>query len=189
MWVKSLSMIFEATLDMLKEHAEKSGIDFEALQKSDFRDEYEQRKYSIRNDSGVILAKQYGKMVKQWVDSLKEKDAVGMEIRLQNEMFRDCLEVIQWYQYLVEVKFARALMSQKDEEEYQLEPYDSLGNAKLLLVSIERTIGAWGYMYQNFTEDEDKILEILVCLQKLRKGVEQAFPQAQAFVRIGLDEG
>jgi len=185
---KSLSMIFEATIDMLKEFAEKNGLDFESLEDADFENEYDRKKYLIRNDDGISLAKQYGKQVKQWLDALKRKNAVGMEIRLQDAMLSDCLEVIQWYQYLIEVKLARALMSQKDEEEEQLNPYDSLGNAKLLLVSIERNIGAWGYIYQTFKEDEDAILDILVCLQKLCKKIEQIFPEAQKFIRPGLDE-
>ena len=79
-------------------------------------------------------------------------------------------------------------MAQKDEAELELEPYDSLGNAKLLMVSIERNIGAWGYIYQKFKEDEDEILAILICLQKLGKKVEQLFPDARAFIRPGLDE-
>ena len=54
-------------------------------------------------------------------------------------------------------------------------------------VSIERNIGAWGYLYQKFKEDEDEILDILVCLQRLNKRIEQAFPEARAFIRPGLD--
>ena len=184
---KSLAMVFEATMDMLKEYSEKHGIDFESLKDSNFESEYDWEKYRIRNDAGIALAKQYGKRVKHWLDSLKEKDSFGMEVRLQDTLLSDCLEVIQWYQYTFEVKLARALMSQKEEEEEQLNPYDSLGTAKLLLVSIERNIGAWGYLYQKFKEDEDEILDILVCLQSLRKGIEQAFPEAWAFIRPGLD--
>ena len=185
---KSLSMIFESTMNMLKECAEKRGIDFESLKDSDFECEYEREKYRVRNDTGIALAKQYGKMVKHWLDSLKNRESVGMEIRLQNPMLADCLEVIQWYQYVFEVKLARALMAKNEEEEGQFEPYDSLGNAKLLLISIERNIGAWGYMYQIFKDDEDEILAILVCLQKLNKKVEQIFPEAHAFIRVGLDD-
>ena len=187
-FLKSLSVIFETTMDMLKEYSEKRGIDFESLKKSDFDCEYNQKKYLVRNDAGVSLAKKYRKQVEHWLDSLKNKDSLGVEIRLQDEMLSDCMEVIQWYQYLLEVKFARALMSQKNEEEEQLDPYDSLGNAKLLLVSIERNIGAWGYIYQKFKDDEDEILDILVCLQSLHKKIEQMFPEAQAFIRPGLDE-
>jgi hypothetical protein len=137
---KNLSMMFDATIDMMKEYCEKNDIDFESLKDSDIECEYERKK------------------------------------------------VIQWYQYLLQVKMQRALMAQKDETELELNPYDSLGNAKLLLVSIERNIGAWGYLYQKFREDEDEILDILVCLQNLGKKLEQLFPDARTFIRPGLDE-
>ena len=173
---------------MLKTYSEQSGIDIESLKDSDCVDEYDRKRLLIRNDDSLILAKQYAKQVKQWMDSLQKKEPVGMEIRMQDAMLADCLEVIQWYQYIPEVKLTRALMAQKDEEKEQLTPYDSLGNAKLLLVSIERIIGAWGYVYQKFGDDEDEILEMLVCLQSLSKKIEQQFPDARSFIRPGLDE-
>jgi hypothetical protein len=185
---KSLSMIFDATMDMMKEYAEKIGIDYESFKDSDFEGEYEKKQYLIRNDDGIALATQYGNQVKQWFDSLKCKNPFGMEVRLQDTMLSDCLEVIQWYQFLLQVKMVRALMAQKDEMEEQLNPYDSLGNAKLLLVSIERNIGAWGYVYHKFQENEDEILDILICLEHLGKKIEQEFPDARTFIRPGLDE-
>jgi len=185
---KMLSMMFEATIDMIKEHCEKSGIDFESLKESDFEGEYERDNYLLRNDDGVALARQYANLVKEWLDSLKSKNSFGMEVRLQDTVLSDCFEVVQWYQYLLQVKMQRAVIAQKDELELELNPYDSIGNAKLLLVSIERNIGAWGYIYQKFNEDEDEILTILICLQKLGKKVEQLFPEARSFIRPGLDE-
>jgi hypothetical protein len=56
------------------------------------------------------------------------------------------------------------------------------------LVSIERNIGAWGYLYQKFREDEDEILDILVLLQKITGQAEVVFPSARGFIRPGLDE-
>jgi hypothetical protein len=147
---KSLATIFDATMDLLKEHAKKTGVDFDALQDTDIEHDLEKKKYAIRNDAGLLLAKQYGKQVKKWMDSLLQKEPFGMEIRLQNPMLLDCMEVIQWYQYFVEVKTARALMSQKDEKEEGSNAYDSLGNAKAVLVAIKRNIGAWGYILQQF---------------------------------------
>ena len=185
----SLSMVFEATMDMLKEWCENEKIDFEDFEDdSDFENEYESKHRQFSNDEGITLAKQYREQTKLWLNSLEKKDAFGMEIRLQDMMLSDCLEVIQWYYYLFEVKLMRALMSQKDEEEEDSDPSDSLGNAKLLLVSIERNIGAWGYIYQKFKEDEDEILDILVCLQRLCKQIEHTFPKARDFIRPGLDE-
>ena len=185
---ETLSMVFTATIEMLKEYCEKNDIQIESTEDSDFEGEYEMKKYEISSDDGVNLAKQYREMVKHWLDSLKKKDAFGMEVRLQDLMLTDCFDIIQWYLYMLEMKLARALMSQKDEEEEQSEPYDSLGNAKLLLVSIERNIGAWGYIYQKFKEDEDEILDILICLKNLSKKIELIFPDARAFIRPGLDD-
>jgi hypothetical protein len=184
---KSLSMIYEATMDILKEQATRFGLDFDSLRKSDFADDYDRKKYEIRDDKGILLARQYGKQVKHWLDSLEQKDPFSMEIRMQDPMLSDCLEVIQWYQYLLEVKLMRALISQKDEVQEQEKACDSLGNAKLVLISIERNIGAWGYVYQKFREHEDEILDILVCLQQLSKIVEQNFFDVRTFIRPGLD--
>ena len=185
---KSLSVVFEATIDMLKEYAEKSGIDFESMEDSDIEDDNEEEDYLIRYDDGITLSKQYAPLVKQWLDSLKSKNPVGMEVRFDDTVLSDCLEVVQWYQHFLQVKLRRALMAQKDETDMQLDSYDSLGTAKLLLVSIERNIGAWGYIYQKFPEDEDELLAILICLQKLGNKIEQIFPDARAFIRPGLDK-
>jgi hypothetical protein len=185
---KSLSAIFNTTIDILKEYAKEAGINFESLKNDDIKDEYDKKRYAIKNNEGLLLAKQYSKRVKSWLDSLKEKEPLGMEMRLQDLMLSDCFAVIQWYHYLIEVKFTRALMSQKEEKEEPQNPYDSLGNAKLLLVSIERNIGAWGYLYQKFREDEDEILDILVLLQKITGQAEMVFPSARGFIRSGLDE-
>jgi hypothetical protein len=185
---KSLSMIFDATMDMLKEYAQENNIDFESLKESDIKNENDRGRYLVRDDFGVSLAKQYGKQVKQWLDSLNEKEPFGMEIRLQDTMTADCLEVVRWYHYLLEVKLVRALMSKKNEEDERVEAYDSLGNAKLLLVSIERNLAAWGYLFQKFRDDEDEILDILICLQNLNREIEKIFPDAKHFIRTGLDE-
>ena len=184
-FLKTLSNIFESAKKMIKEIVEKRDIDPETLQRSDFEDEYDWKKHLIRKNDGMVLAKKYRKQVMRWFNSLN--DDYGTEVRMQDPMLSDCMEVILWYQYLFEIKMARALISQKDAEEEHSEPYDSLGNAKLLLVSVERNIGAWGYVYQKFKEDEDEILDILISLQKLGKIVEQVFPEARAFIRPGLD--
>jgi hypothetical protein len=175
-------------MDLLKDLAKKNGIDFESMKDDNIEDEYDKKKYAIKDNEGLRLTKQYSQWVKSWLDSLREKESFGMEIRLQDPMLADCLAVIQWYQYLIEVKFTRALMSQKDEKDESQHPYDSIGNAKLLLASIERNMGAWGYLYWKFREEEDEILDILVLLQKINKQVEQIFPGAREFIRPGLDE-
>jgi len=181
----SLPKIFETVKKMLKKTLDRANIDPDSLTKSDFEDEYEWETHLLRKDDIVVHAKKYRKKVTRWFDSLN--DDYGMEVRMQDSMMTDCIDVILWYQSFFEIKIERALISKKEEEDGHSDPYDSLGTAKLLLVSIERNIEAWGYMYQKFKEDEDAILEILINLQNLSKKVEQIFPEARAFIRPGLD--
>ncbi|MDR1783241.1 MAG: hypothetical protein LBR13_03160, partial [Dysgonamonadaceae bacterium] len=150
-------------------------------------DDYERQKYEIRNDESLKLAKDYSEKVACFFEILKQKDTVGIEFRMQDETLRDCLDLIQWYHYLFEAKTARALTSAKDEEEYGCNPYDSLGIAKLLLVSAKRNIAAWGYLYNVFKDEEGEILDILVVLQRFERALRQRFPQAESFIREGLD--
>jgi hypothetical protein len=184
---EQLTVIFSATMDMLKEQAERLGIDFDNLKDAGIENDYERQKYEIRNDESLKLAKDYSEKVARFFEILKQKDHVGMEFRMQDETLRDCMDLIQWYHYMFEAKTVRALTSAKDEEEYGCNPYDSLGIAKLLLVSAKRNIAAWGYLYNVFKDEESEILDILIVLQRLERAVRQRFPQAESFIREGLD--
>jgi len=184
----SVYELFESTIDLLEKHSEEMGIDFHAQTETEFEDDYNRRKDSIKNNAGLLLAKKYEKQVKDWLNCLRKKEPYGMEIRLHDSRLADSLEVIQWYQSLFGVKMERALMSQKEEETGDYDIPDSIGNAKLLLVSIERNINAWAYLYEKFREDEDDILKILSGLQRLYHQIEQTFPNAKSFIRNGLDE-
>ena len=189
-FAQSISQLFEATLDMLHEYAEKYNIslDFSEEEFAEYEKERERIDDIVQNSAAIVLVKQYRNQVRKWLDLRNDDESVVVEIRLQDPMLADCLEVIQWYQTLLEVKLMRALKSKMEEERLQFESFDSLPTAKLLLVSIDRNIGAWGYLYQKFKDSEDEILEILVCLQRLSKEIEQVFPDARNFVREGLDE-
>lgn len=65
---------------------------------------------------------------------------------------------------------------------------DSNGSAKVALIGIDRSIGAWGEMRNYLPDKDDRILTILLHLDRLRRKVEQFFPEAREFVRPGFDE-
>ena len=184
--LESLPEFFETAKKMVEEMLEKRSVDPDSLKRSDFNDDFEWRLHLIRNDEALVLAKQYRKKVTGWFKSLHVD--YGMEVRMQDTKLSDCLDVIAWYHALFEMKMAKALILKKEEEEEHKVPYDSLGNAKLLLISVERNIESWTYVYQKFMENEDEILHLLIALQKLGKIVEQSFPDARTFIRPGLDE-
>ena len=64
---------------------------------------------------------------------------------------------------------------------------DANGSAKLTLVSIERSIGAWLRLREILPTQEDAILQHLSMLDRLRRGLITALPGAKAFLRPGFD--
>ena len=67
-------------------------------------------------------------------------------------------------------------------------PKDSDGSAKVALIGLDRSIGAWAALHSQFPDRTDDILDILLHLDRLRKRVDQVFAEARAFVRPGFDE-
>jgi len=184
--LESLPKFFETAKKMLQDMLEKRMVDPDTLTEADFEDEYSWKSHLLRNDERVVMASKYRKRVTKWFDSLNND--YGTELRMTEHVLSDCIDVIIWYQHMFEIKIKRALIAQDEEREMNEAPRDSIGNAKLLLVCVDKSISAWGHVYQKFQEDEDEILAILICLQNIGKKIEQAFPDARAFIRPGLDE-
>ncbi len=100
----------------------------------------------------------------------------------------DACEVIRWYQHQIAVKFTRALSSEGEREILDDEAMrtDSLGSAKVALLGIDRSVAAWAILREAFAEQGDEILDVLVDLDRLRRG-RKPLPGRRAFVRPGLD--
>jgi hypothetical protein len=100
----------------------------------------------------------------------------------------DSVEVIRWHQHLIYVKLCRAFSSQVEEESTRERmPKDSDGSAKVALLSIDQSIAAWSQLCEMFPVKSDSVLEILVHLDRLRRGVVGKFPRARRFARPGFD--
>ena len=84
----------------------------------------------------------------------------------------------------------RAVRGQLEDRFEDLDefPKDSDGSAKVALIGIDRSIGAWGEIRQSMPTGKDKVLEIIRHLIVLRKKTEKAFPEARNFIRPGLDQ-
>ena len=67
-------------------------------------------------------------------------------------------------------------------------PKDSDGTAKIALIAIDRSIGAWGTLLHAYPARMTATLAILALLSRLRLEFEQEFPEAWSFVRPGFDE-
>ena len=102
------------------------------------------------------------------------------------------VQVAFYYHFQIWVKVNRALTSSYDDfendEEYADMPKDSDGSAKVALLGIDQSIGAWATLYKYLESDQKEIAEILLLLRQLRNGIERVFPNARTFVRPGFDD-
>ena len=101
----------------------------------------------------------------------------------------DAVQIIRWYQHQIYVKLMRAIHGMIDDEFEGLDDYpkDSDGSAKVALIGIDRSISAWGEMRKYFLDRDDKALDLLVHLDRLRRKMEKTFPLARLFIRPGFD--
>jgi hypothetical protein len=201
---QNLEETFQVTRELLKELAEKEGIDLDALDLEEGADEERVKDETANNHECSRSAKDYGKIVNSWFETAKdlfeEKEGeLIMKVKLEipdidplgeASSLSNAVEVIRWYQYQIYVKMMRALRggldeSTKGEDKF---PRDSDGSAKVALIGLDRSIAAWGEILKNFPEREDELLDILLHLDRLRRKVEAEFPAARAFVRPGFDD-
>lgn len=198
-WQK-LSEIFQVTFEMLKETAQEQGIDLDRLDIQQAAEEHEKTRATAENHECCRMAKSYGQMAGNWFDSAKElfeekADDLSLQARLElpdsnpsgeAAELNDLVEVIRWYQHQIYVKLARAVSGTLAEMPDDI-PKDSDGSAKVALIAIDRSIAAWGRMYEHFPQHKAEILDILLLLDRLRTKTQNSFPNARAFVRPGFD--
>lgn len=202
-WQK-LTEVFRLTLDMLKETAEREGIDLNSLDVETAAKKEKLKEKTARNHECSRAAKTYVKMVDNWFISAKglfeeKEDELKLKVHLEipdanapaeAASIKDAIEIIRWYQHQIYIKLTRAIHGELDERPEILDdfPKDSDGSAKVALIAIDRSIAAWGNMRKHFPKRGDDIIDLLVHLDRLRRKIEKVFPAARAFVRPGFDE-
>lgn len=201
-WWEKFANFFRQTIATVKEQAQSYGIDLESIDDS-LLDEDNRLTDRAKASPCPQASKEYSKMVSKWFDSspdmLSEK-ADQLNNALQLELpgtdpeetalqLNDAAEVIRWYQHQIHIKLVRAsrgMLQDKEESDYMLD--DTNGSAKVALIGIDRSIAAWGVLYENLPSHADEILDILVHLQRLGKETQRSFPDARNFMRPGLDK-
>jgi hypothetical protein len=202
-WDK-LHEIFQVTFEMVKEKAEEMGIDLNAIDHDEIDRQTELVHKRAKEQPYNQVAFSYIKQADSWFKSNKElleekaeellllaqADIPGTKPEDEAVSIQDCLEVIRWYQHQIYVKLCRAAngMIRGELEELEYFPEDANGSAKVAIIGIERSIAAWGRLLNQFPDQEQSILDALVKLKGLLRQVEEAFPEARAFVRSGFDD-
>jgi hypothetical protein len=189
---------------LIEREAARLGIDLNApgaLLEAE-REERRRRRVAIQEGSALHQATaSYGRFARQLLDRLRPQlAATAAELQEQIRLgagqpadvaadIGDALEVVQWYLFFIDTKLRRAVASRVDRARDGDDglPSDADGSAKIALVAIDRSIGAWARLRGHFTAEADSILDLLVHLERLRRAVERDFPAARAFQRPGLD--
>lgn len=203
-WIK-LAETFKTTLDLLKEMAASEGIDLDAIDSEDLVEEHRAFQEAAKNHEISRSALDYADMAESWLEEARAFFMGGEEIdpglqsipgngeEREKYGLEEALEVIQYYQHQIYVKLARAISGQMEEESViDDEPAryakDSDGSAKVALIGLDRSIAAWGVIGRHLpTFRSHDVPAILTHLERLRRRIEKAFPDARGFLRPGFD--
>jgi hypothetical protein len=199
--------IFEQTKQMLREMALERGIDLDAAMAEEAaRPRPKKRPASAAQRAVLKRAKNYFPKVDTWFKTNKKvfkkrgldllKSArlglEGADPQAEADDITDAVDVVRWYCMQIYVKLKRASLHEPEEDEdpdmAEAGQSDRNGSAKVALIGIDRSIAAWGRLYEQLPEAQSSILDVLVHLDRLRRGVEELFPHARSFIRPGFDE-
>lgn len=93
-------------------------------------------------------------------------------------------EVLLWYHVRIYLRLVRALVAKEGKGPGGGRMDDALGSAKLVLVAVQKSRAAVECLQRR---DSDDLSELLTMLDALERGIDDRFPGARSFVRVGLD--
>jgi hypothetical protein len=182
--VESLQM----AADLLRKRAEDLGVDLDSVTCEELAEEGKRRE-EAQNHECSLLANRYAEMVEEWFDGgTAEGESVsrfGGGVSMQ-----EALEVIRWYRHQIYIKVFRAIRSDSENHtEFADDMADDASvQAKVALIGMDRSIAAWGVIRKHLRDSDDETLDLIVHLDRLRRAVENLFPDARSLVRPGFEE-
>lgn len=204
-WNK-LAESFAKAMVLIQKAADEHGFDLTMTEeeKKEYHENEKRKRKEGREHPIGTLSWDYAETALKWLeenavkenlDGLVQRVTLGIQTEeagiRQVKAIEECLSVIQWYVHFIHVKFMRALMGRMEDDGWEIEngfqrDYD--GSAKIAMIAIDRSMQAWGLLYELMPDEEDTLLRLLAMLQKLKSLAETEFPDALKFIRPGFDE-
>ncbi len=186
---RKLSEILGETLELLREIAKEWEIELENLGSMDDIENIKAKDVATENHLLCRAAKSYSKMVEDWFGEKERLFFEAATVANEEVNLEEAFEVIRWYQYFIAAKVTRAIRGKMEEREEGCDEFasDSDGSAKIALIAIDRSIGAWAVIPRYNHPHAEGVLEIISFLDRLRQAIEQTFPRARSFIRPGFD--
>lgn len=181
--IKRVSDIFALTMEMLHEMAEEIGIDLNNIDDVEIPKHIPGELEDIATNYDIKVYEWLRKNHKFFNQQIEIYSSIDENV---SKMIKEVLKVINWYSSLIGAKIHRAMF--KDISDDMMDNNDKLGSAKIALISIERSIGAFSFILNNFTEKEDEILKFLSSLTKMKRLLKRVYPDAMSFKRPGFDD-
>jgi len=202
-----IAVSLEKAIGLLHEVALQHGHDLSAIPD----EEIQQYSQMLKNRDHVIgahplslLSRKYQQTVtpflkkelhEQLVDTVRRMTSqLHMGMNTEEELVYTmaklgrCYDVIQWYCYFIGTKIQRALSGKMEDADEDHLQSDSNGSAKIAVIAIERSMGAWKHWLEGIPASEDMALPALAILSSIRRQVLEVFPDAMQFKRPGFDD-
>ena len=163
-------------------------------------EEHEKIREKAKKQDVSKVALKYEKAVENWFKEREKllnvqyvEDKYGMKVSYPGisdkailKKLSNAIEVVNWYQIQIWVKLQRALAGYFEEKEdpYLFEDFpikDADGSAFVVLMGIDRSLGAWNYLYRELLPERESIRPMIRMLMWLRPEVEKIFPKARTF--------
>jgi hypothetical protein len=102
----------------------------------------------------------------------------------------DALDIVSWYHTLTSAKIHRALRGNQENDDWGEDRLQSdwNGSAKVALLGIERSIGAWSIVRDKLPSEETQLRRFIARCGLIRRLLLERFPDAREFVRPGFDD-
>lgn len=194
---QNIKKSFEGVLEMLHKMMEEMGIDpaeVEKMPDPEPNPDLKALEKTMREktmhyaDSVDQFFKHDSAFFEQKSDELAGQIEEGKPVDVESwQFFQDAVEVLRWYQYFISAKMHRAITGLEDEEEEQIQN-DSNGSAKIAMIAVERSLGAWEVLRRQLPEKDAEIVELQRQLQHLRAEISRLFPHWAQFHRPGFDD-
>lgn len=188
----NLQATFEATLELLNEHADKMGVDL-SISIGEIKNEEQGNLSNIKKHPLYRICKDYGETISNLLSHNEKKiNSVLNHLEDDNlvsyQELNDAIDMLYWYKSFVLTKINKALNGMQRSEEDELQFSDFNGSSKVALISMDRSLGALSILLDYFPELQDEILDILLQLKKVILLTEETFPEARSFKRPGFDD-
>ena len=201
-FLESIQDSLRNAVKILEETVKEKGLNWEEIENSEEAENFSFDDPNYTRSQRILqeISKQYFIQANDWLekneDLLKAKEAeinqkneLGINVEKEANELSEAFDFIYHYLHFIHTKIKRATNGLHDtwimEQPIQ---NDANGTAKVVILAVKRSIQGWEIIRNTIPESEDEVLQFLVMLSRILKGIKKEFPKVDEFIRPGFDE-